>query len=181
MQENTETRVPGVWYEGAFVTEPQALYERLVAEVDWDERIRARKTATFGSPYNYSGMTYETAPMHPLLVPIVDRLETRLGFRPNNCLLNYYPDGDSTMGFHRDSTDDLMPGTGVAIVSLGNERALTFRHHKKQDILFPYPLASGSLLYMPPEVQDDWLHGVRKQSGTGGRISLTFRQVASPE
>ncbi|MFT5096791.1 MAG: alkylated DNA repair dioxygenase AlkB, partial [Psychrobacter okhotskensis] len=41
------------------------------------------------------------------------------GYLPNNCLVNYYLDGSSKMGFHSDDTSQLADGTGVAILSLG--------------------------------------------------------------
>jgi alkylated DNA repair dioxygenase AlkB len=162
----------------AFLPTAEALYTLLAAGITWDERMQSRKTATFGHPYNYSGITYEAVPMHPLLVPVVDLLEVRLGFRPNNCLLNFYASGDSTMGFHSDSTEELVPGTGIAIVSLGSERHITFQYKRGQKEEFRYLLKSGSLLYMSPEIQKDWRHGIQKQPETGGRISLTFRQIA---
>lgn len=84
--------------------------------------MRARKTASYGSSYDYSQMIYEVRELHPALVPVADMLETRLGFRPNNCLLNYYESGDNTMGYHSDETANLADGTGVAIVSLGSAR-----------------------------------------------------------
>jgi len=43
---------------------------------------------------------------------------------------------------------------------------------------FDFSLVSGSRLYMPPEIQEDWRHAIRKQPETGGRTSLTFRQIA---
>lgn len=168
---------PAVALEPEFILNHPALYEQLLAEVDWDERMRARKTATFGTPYNYSGLTYDEAPMHPRLVPVVDRLEQRLGFRPNNCLLNYYPDGESTMGFHSDSEVELVPGTGVTIVSLGAERNITFRRRQDKEGGCSYPLTGGSLLYMPPGLQQEWKHAILQQEGVGGRISLTFRRI----
>jgi alkylated DNA repair dioxygenase AlkB len=161
-----------VW---GFVPEHEELYRQLVTGIAWDERMRARKTANFGAAYNYSGMTYGTVPMHPLLVPVVDRLERKLGFRPSNCLVNYYSDGEATMGFHSDSEEEIVPGTGVAIVSLGAERSITYRSKEDRQVEHSYPLPAGSLLYMPPEVQREWKHGVLKQDGVGGRISLTFR------
>lgn len=30
---------------------------------------------------------------------------------------------------------------------------------------------------LPPEVQLEWQHGVRKQAGAGPRVSLTFRAL----
>lgn len=160
-----------------FLADSQNLYKTLAAEVVWDERIRARKTASFGEPYNYSGMVYETLPMHPLLVPLADRLELRLGFRPNNCLLNCYESGDSTMGFHSDSEEGIAPGTGVAIVSLGAERRITFRSKRDKTEEYSYLLKSGTLLYMPPHIQQEWKHAILKSEDAGGRISLTFRRI----
>jgi alkylated DNA repair dioxygenase AlkB len=171
---------PKLLLEPGFVSNHEELYEQLVAGVPWDERMRARKTASYGVAYNYSWMTYPTVAMHPLLVPLVDRLEPKIGYRPNNCLLNYYPDGGSTMGFHSDSEEEIVPGTGVAIVSLGAERSITFRSKHNEQAEYSYPLPGGSLLYMPPQFQQDWQHGILKQENTGGRISLTFRRLTTP-
>ena len=169
---------PDVILDYRFLHDSDALFSVLVEEVPWDTRIQARKTASFGEPYNYSGIQYEPQPMLPLLIPLVDKLETRLGHRPNNCLLNYYPNGDATMGFHSDSTTELEIGTGIAIVSLGSERILTFQYKRGEKQEFEYPLPGGSLLYMSQEVQQDWRHAVRKQREADGRISLTFRRIA---
>ena len=122
-----------------------ALFEALCRDIQWDERMKARKTACFGQTYDDSGVDYQVVPMHPLLVPLCDALERELGFRPTNCLLNFYESGRSTMGFHSDATYNLAEGTGVAIVSLGAERCLTFRSKADQSILIPYPLPHGSL------------------------------------
>lgn len=168
---------PEVLYVDGFIPERDTLYKAMVRDVDWDNQIRARKTATFGQPYNYSGIAYQATPMHPLLLPIVDRLKAQLGFSPNNCLLNYYETGQNTMGFHADTTEDLEAGTGIAIVSLGAERTLTFRRTENRDDRRHYVLTSGSLLYMTAETQKYWQHGILAQPNTGGRISLTFRQL----
>jgi alkylated DNA repair dioxygenase AlkB len=71
-----------------------------------------------------------------------------------------------------------VPNTGIAIVSLGAERDITFQVKRGTKDEFQYRLPSGSLLYMAADLQQDWRHAIRKQPGTGGRISLTFRQVA---
>jgi alkylated DNA repair dioxygenase AlkB len=168
---------PELLQQAKFVADPDMLYQTLVSEVAWEEHIKARKTASFGQAYNYSRITYAVTPMHPLLVPIVNRLEAALGFRPNNCLLNFYEDGGSSMGYHSDSTEELAPGTGVAIVSLGAERSITFRSIADGEEKYSYPLQSGSLLYMSQQIQHEWKHAIPKQAEAGGRISLTFRQL----
>jgi len=43
-----------------------------------------------------------------------------IGFKLNNCLLNYYENGASRMGFHGDTIKMLEPDTGIAIVSVGD-------------------------------------------------------------
>ena len=160
-----------------FIAGGDELFAALVNGVVWDERMRARKTASFGTAYNYSGITYPAVAMHSLLVPIVDKLEARIGFRPNNCLLNFYESGEATMGFHSDSTEEIAEGTGVAIVSLGAERNITFQSKQNKEVQHSYPLKSGSLLYMSAEIQHTWKHAILKQEEIGGRISLTFRQI----
>lgn len=162
-----------------FVPDHQALFDLLLAEVSWDERLRARKTASFGFAYNYSGLTYPHVEMPAFLDAVCTLVEKEptLGFRPNNCLLNYYPDGKSTMGFHSDSSEELAEGTGIAIVSLGSEREIVFRHKEDREHKVRYPLPPGSLLYMSKELQSSWLHAIPKSAQAGPRISLTFRLV----
>ena len=172
---------PDLLIEDEFLPNHRELFTELAEGIAWDERMRARKTASFGAAYNYSGIEYPAVPIHVLLTPLVEQLEARLGFRPNNCLLNFYETGDATMGFHSDATDELAPGTGVAIVSLGAERRLTFQSKPGKQTEHSYPLKSGSLLYMSAEVQNHWKHAILKQPDTGARISLTFRQIAQSQ
>ena len=166
---------PAVVLRTQFVGAAGELFALLQSRVVWDERLRARKTASFGESYDYSGMTYPKVAMPAELEPVCGSIQSALGFLPNNCLLNYYPDGQSSMGFHSDDTEELADGTGVAIVSLGAERGIVFRN--KQDRLneVSYGLPSGSLLYMPRELQFEWLHAIPKAPDAGPRISLTFR------
>lgn len=160
-----------------FVPDSLALYALLVASVPWDERIRARKAMSYGAPYNYSGIEWPARPFPDALLPLLDRLAALLGWRPNNCLAHYYPGGGSTMGFHFDATDGLADGSGIAIVSLGATRTLTFRHQADRSRLEHYPLPSGSLLVMSLAMQADWKHAILVTEQAAGRISLTFRRM----
>lgn len=162
----------------AFWPDPAGLYSTLVGSIDWDDRIRARKAMSFGVPYNYSGIEWPSRPFPALLLPVLHSVTKRVGFAPNNCLAHYYPDGGSTMGLHSDSTDELEPGTGIAIVSLGAARHLTFRRQSDRSHVEAYLLPAGSLLYMTPEMQAEWKHGLLAEEVAGGRISLTFRRMA---
>lgn len=145
--------------------------------IEWDERMRARKTASFGVAYDYSQISYEPVPMPRELAYVCESIGDKLGFMPNNCLLNYYEDGNSSMGFHSDSSEELSAGTGVAIVSLGSTRSLVFRSKADKSVEFDYPLPPGSLIYMTKEVQEHWVHAIPKLAGAGPRISVTFRSI----
>jgi alkylated DNA repair dioxygenase AlkB len=163
-----------------FLPDCQALFTRLTSSIAWDERMRARQAASFGVPYNYSGISWPACPFPDDLVPVLERVATRVGWRPNNCLAHFYPDGRSTMGFHSDATDELETATGIAVVSLGAERTITFRHQAERR-LEQYPLLSGSLLVMSRTLQADWKHAILAAEGLdGGRISLTFRCMKVP-
>jgi alkylated DNA repair dioxygenase AlkB len=168
---------PKIYIETSFVTHSEMLFVILRDKVEWDDRLRARKTASFGVSYDYSGITYPQIEMLAELQPICDRIYEKLHFYPNNCLLNYYLDGLSSMGFHSDSSEELSEGTGVAIVSLGVERTIVFRSKVDKSIEFSFNLRDGDLLFMPKSIQSEWLHGIPKAPGAGERISLTFRSI----
>lgn len=168
---------PDVTVVPGFLNEPARLFTALVQSVTWDERLRARKSASFGVSYDYSGMTYPEVEMPDALSEVARRIQGTLGFTPNNCLLNYYLNGESSMGFHSDSTDELEPGTGVAIVSLGSAREMLFRLKRERSHEVALALEEGSLMYMTREFQDEWLHAIPRSPGSGARISLTFRRM----
>lgn len=168
---------PGNLFWPDFAPDAPALFADLTDSIEWDGAMRARKTASFGVPYNYAQMNYPAQKFPPQLASLLPALEAKIGWMPNNCLVNFYPDGDSTMGFHADATDILCDATGVAIVSLGEERVLTFKNLADKSVKFAQPMPAGSLLLIPASVQSQWLHGILKQPGAGARMSLTFRRL----
>jgi alkylated DNA repair dioxygenase AlkB len=169
-------RPPIVLIDG-FAEDPDGLFQRLSAETAWDESMRARKTASYGAAYEYSQMRYAESEMPDVLDILCAAIDRRLGFYPNNCLLNYYLDGDASMGFHSDTSEELAPETGVAIVSLGAPRSMAFRLKKDKSVELREVLRNGSLLYMSIAMQEDWLHAIPKAPGAGSRISATFRRI----
>ena len=167
----------GITFIPDFVRDAERLFSSLRDNVLWDERMLARKTASFGVAYNYSQMSYPFQAFPPELEVIVTRISTTLGFTPNNCLINYYLDGKSKMGFHADQTDILEQGTGIAIVSVGETRTLRFKNIKDPTETTDFPLPAGSLIYMTQAVQDEWLHAIPASDTNNGRMSLTFRAI----
>jgi len=167
----------GITYIENFIDNPSQLFNLLTSTVKWDERMTARKTASFGKAYNYSQIEYPYQAFLPELEVINKKLKTVIGFEPNNCLINYYLDGKAKMGYHSDQTDILVTGTGIAIVSIGETRTLKFRSFENPDLFINYELTSGSLVYMTQEIQTLWQHSIPKSDTENGRISLTFRQI----
>jgi len=167
----------GITYIENFIDNPKELFDLLTSTVKWDERMTARKTASFGKAYNYSQIDYPFQEFLPELDSIINQLKPVIGFEPNNCLINYYLDGKSKMGYHSDQTDILETDTGIAIVSIGETRTLKFRNIENTDQYLTYELTAGSLVYMTQEVQAIWQHSIPKSDTENGRISLTFRQM----
>lgn len=167
----------GITYIENFIDKPQELFDYLSETVNWDERMSARKTASYGKAYNYSQMAYPYRDFLPGLQTTIDHLKPLIGFEANNCLINYYADGSSKMGYHSDQTDILEPGTGIAIVSVGATRTLKFRNINDPELFLTYELTAGSLVYMSQEIQALWQHAIPKAKTEQGRMSLTFRKM----
>ncbi len=181
MTNSSPAPAPDVTITDGWVADPEALFASLAEDVAWEKSMSARWTASYGVPYNYAQMVYPAAPLHPLLKPVSEALEAKLGIRFNNCLLNFYQNERSKMGFHSDETKDLVENTGVAIVSLGEGRDIHFRRRDVPDVRTSYFLAPGSLLWMGIGVQHEWAHAIKKKRGAGRRISLTWRAFVTPD
>jgi alkylated DNA repair dioxygenase AlkB len=179
MEPPVTARTPELRYLPGAIADADACFARLADDIAWDDRMRARRTASFGQPYNYSGQVYAAAPMPPLVAAIERQAAALAGHPFDNCLLNRYETGDNTMGFHHDSYDGLVETSWIAIGSLGAARPIVFRsadrrtHHQLL-------LEHGSILFMNRATQLAWAHAVPRAPTAGRRISLTFRRFASP-
>jgi len=160
-----------------FRADHEMLFSTFLKATEWDERMKARKTASYGVAYNYSQISYDDRPFYTILATIAKAVDLELGFLPNNCLLNYYPNGESSMGFHADTATGRIPGTGVAILSLGAARDMKFKHKTDKTKTGSRLLTPGSLIYLDDHTQQDWLHAIPKSSQASPRISLSFRSI----
>lgn len=66
--------VPGLWVEAGFAPDGDTLSALLSETTAWDTRMRARRTASFGVPYNYSGIIYLLAPVPEPVAVLMGRL-----------------------------------------------------------------------------------------------------------
>ena len=166
-----------ILFDPEFFENPKEIFQELVSSVVWDDSMRARKTARFGQPNIGSEQEHMYNPFLPLMEELSERLTLVLGFKPNNCFLNYYENGNSKMGWHGDSTHFLEPETGIAILSVGDTRIFQIRRKAVPTELLNYVLVPGSLIYSPISIQEDWQHAIPKVVSERGRISLTFRKM----
>ena len=149
----------------------------LTTEVAWISRMHARKTASFGAPYDYSGQVYPAYEMPPVIAAIALRAAALGGHTFNNCLCNLYETGANTMGFHSDSYEGLVPESRIAIASFGAARTIVFRSADKLH-RHELVLAHGSILLMTRATQDAWRHAILREPAAGLRVSATFRSIA---
>jgi alkylated DNA repair dioxygenase AlkB len=153
------------------------LFDFVVDNISWNDKMLARKTASFGQHNVYSDNPMPLEPLHSFMLELSVLLEPIIGFKPNNCFLNYYENGTSKMGWHGDSTHFLEENTGTAILSIGDTRIFQLRRNAVPTELLNYVLKPGSLIYMPTAIQKDWQHAIPKVVSERGRISMTFRKM----
>lgn len=193
----------GGWYSyhPALYVEQEAteLFEALRDEIAWESHSNA---ATRGKPqprlikwigdfdYTYTRLTLRKFPWGPRMSEIRKRVE-ELVFGESTgqfqgVLLNYYRDGNDSIGFHSDSEETILSDSPIAALSFGAQRRFILSYTGK-NLRRPknvhLDLESGSCLIMGGTSQRFWQHSVPKQPRIKeGRISLTFRQyhLASP-
>lgn len=127
--------------------------------------------------YGYSNSKLVTEAWPDVLMAMRKRLESHLNQPFNSLLVNYYRDGNDTMGWHSDDEIELGSQPTIVCISLGAERVLKLKE-KSSNKITDLKLQSGSCLVMSGYSQRDYQHAVLKQTTlTHPRISLTFRYI----
>jgi alkylated DNA repair dioxygenase AlkB len=166
--------------------------QQLAAETPWEQPqllihgqhfAVPRLLAWYGNPeasYRYSGLVHQPLPWTPLLADIRARVEEVAGQPLNGVLLNYYRDGNDSMGWHSDDEPELGRNPLVASLNLGGPRRFDLRRKGSGRIEHSLQLGSGSLLVMAGATQHYWQHQVAKtRKPVAPRINLTFRLIRS--
>ncbi|MDP3846699.1 MAG: alpha-ketoglutarate-dependent dioxygenase AlkB [Pseudomonas sp.] len=131
-----------------------------------------------GVSYRYAGLNHQPLDWTPLLAQIRTRVEAAAGQAFNGLLLNYYRDGQDSMGWHSDDEPELGRNPLLASLSLGGERRFDLRRRGASRIEYSLPLSHGSLLVMAGATQHHWQHQVAKtRSLCAPRLNLTFRWI----
>ncbi len=147
------------------------------------QRRQPRLTAwhgDVGAAYCYSGIRLRPEPWTADLAAIKARVEAVSETRFNSVLLNYYRNGQDSMGWHSDDEPELGAEPVIGSVSLGACRRFRLRHKADRSLQMAWNLPGGSYLEMGGALQRHWRHCVPKvaaKAGVGPRINLTFRWI----
>lgn len=136
-----------------------------------------RFTALFGVyDYMYGGVMHKSLTMTNELSKLQDDVAKFLDIDFNSALVNFYPDGNHTIGLHSDNEKSLGYNPHIASISLGTTRNFILRNKetkKEHSIL----LENGSLLYMGDNSQTKYLHSLPKSKSKLPRFNITFRKI----
>jgi alkylated DNA repair dioxygenase AlkB len=139
-----------------------------------------RLSALFGDDnigYKYSGRYFEATQWTPYLLSMKNQIQKDFDLAFNSVLLNYYRDGNDSMGLHADDEPELGFNPTIVSVSFGETRKMIFRNKlDKEKITFE--LKDGDLLIMSGSLQHNWKHELPKSRQIlGARLNLTFRKI----
>ena len=167
--------------------------ERLLAETPWRSETvtlwgksyaQPRLTAWYGDPgraYTYSGITLQPENWTPLLRELKADVERAAAEQFNSVLLNYYRNERDSVGYHSDDEAELGRTPTIASLSFGDTRTFVLKAKHKPHKPVRLALEDGTLLLMKGATQQNWRHGIEKQTKPcGPRVNLTCRRIMAP-
>jgi alkylated DNA repair dioxygenase AlkB len=133
----------------------------------------------YGADYHYSGQVNKALPIPPPLQRFLVWSQQKIAQELNGLLLNWY-DGSlgHYIGPHRDSTKNMVPGTPIVTISLGEERIFRLRPWQSGSKAKPidFPVGNGTVCVLPWDTNQAFTHEVpRLKRQQGRRISITAR------
>lgn len=147
------------------------------------EVLLPRYIENYGIDYKFSGKMFRGVAAPPVLQTLIERLQPLVpcekGTMLNNCLVNWYEDGNHYIGPHCDNEDKLYTCSPVISLSVGATR--TFRLNAKPSMKIPttdvdIKIQHGDLLVMGGNTQYTHYHSVPKTvKCKERRISITMR------
>jgi alkylated DNA repair dioxygenase AlkB len=176
------TLAHGAWLDvlPGWVTGADALFERLIDVVPWRAERRPMYDRVVDVPRLLSFYGEGEALPDPALEQARRALDAK--YRPEldeplcTAGLCLYRDGRDSVAWHGDTSGRQAPTAIVAIVSLGNPRALLLRPRTGPGATLRHEVGHGDLLVMGGTCQRTWQHAVPKTArATGPRISVQFR------
>jgi alkylated DNA repair dioxygenase AlkB len=172
----------GAWVEvlPGWVSGADALFEQLVDTVPWRAERRPMYDQVVAVPRLLSWYSKSDPLPDPAIAEAMRALDAhyRPQFDDELCTVGMclYRDGRDSVAWHGDTSGRRVKETIVAILSLGNPRALMLRCRNGDGPTLRYLVGHGDLLVMGGTCQRTWEHCVPKSAKVKGpRISIQFR------
>ena len=126
-------------------------------------------------PYKFSGLMHSALPLPECVVDLYEWVKF-INPDVNQCLINWYQDGNHYIGQHSDDESQLVPNSDIFSFSFGAERQF-YIHRKVDRALFEkINMPHNSLVVMGGKMQKFYKHSVPKSARvTERRINITFR------
>lgn len=169
-----------VFFSDIVIQNTEHHLNRLIKTIPWEYpkfygRAIARGICSMGRDYAFSGIVMKAQPWDKQILALMNRINEVHGTSFNACLLNMYPDGNSSISAHADNERELVSPIIVGSVSLGATRSFILEAKDKSERVV-VPLTDGSVLIMGAACQSFYLHSINKEKHiTTPRINLTFR------
>ena len=126
--------------------------------------------------FEYSGKVMVPKPIPSFIKVLQLKLLEDFGVEFDGILINYYPDGNSSMGYHSDPIGEKWTNDFI-ILSLGATREFIFRNREVKEEKIRYEFKDGDMIYMTDDCQEKYEHSLKKcKQDNTPRISLVFKK-----
>lgn len=152
--------------------------------IEWEKRPDAPRQEywcnDFGQSYTYGKgrgqRTYQAKQFPEWVLAVRATLNNYHRVFYEGCFLNKYGDDHSSLGWHADDDPGIDHTKPIAVITVGQPRALQIMPQNGPKDVAEVLLEHGSLLLMRPGMQQTHFHRIPKAGFKAGtRISLTFR------
>jgi alkylated DNA repair dioxygenase AlkB len=171
---------PDAWIEYAhsFIRGHALLFERLLADVKWQETTQQLYDREVTTPRLVASIE-DLRGEEPFLHEIAAALSARYEVTFDRITFALYRDGRDSVAWHRDRLLRQQKRGIVATVSVGEPRAFMVRPRGGGAPALRYRLGWGDLMVMGGACQVTWEHAVPKvRDVKGPRIAIMFRHSA---
>lgn len=126
--------------------------------------------------FEYSGKSMIPQKIPKTVGEIKAIVENFFGLVFDGILVNYYPDGKSSMGYHSDPIEDKWDNKFV-VATFGDTRNFIFREKENKENKTTFEFKNGDIIYMFGDCQERFEHSVRKNKlSNKERLSLVFKK-----
>ena len=155
-------------------------FDLLDKDINFECKMNNRSTCYFGDiPYTYSNITHHSNPIPQsgnYLCNVLNHVNTILpDFMYNSVLLTRYNNGAEFIGYHSDNEPEIVDGSDILTISLGETRVAEFRMLDQSQAPHTFFVRHGDAFIMSRASQDTFQHSITEDNSLNPRISITLR------